>query len=76
MLTLAANPGHATLGTHQLGPLFGALKAVTADADAAVRTAAGKCFWALHAQRPNESGDFMAKLDPAQQKMLKRCQPK
>ena len=60
----------------KLGPLFGALKAVTADADAAVRTAAGKCFWALHAQRPNESGDFMAKLDPAQQKMLKRCQPK
>ena len=60
----------------KLGPLFGALKAVTADADASVRTAAGKCFWALHAHRPNGCGDFMAKLDPAQQRMLKRCQPK
>ena len=60
----------------KLGPLFGALKAVTADADASVRTAAGKCFWALHAHRPNECADFMAKLDPAQQRMLKRCQPK
>ena len=60
----------------KLGPLLGARKAVTADADASVRTAAGKCFWALHAHRPTECADFMAKLDPAQQRMLKRCQPK
>ena len=59
-----------------LAPLYGALKAVTADADAAVRSAAGKCFWALHALRLAESDDFVAKLEPAQQKMLKRCQPK
>ena len=56
-------------------PLFGALKAVTADADAQVRSAAGKCYWALHAHCAAESDDFMAKLDPAQQKMLKRCRP-
>ena len=34
-----------------------------------------KCYWALHAHCAAESDGFMAKLDPAQQKMLKRCRP-
>ena len=39
-----------------------------------VREAAARCFWVVHATWPSPAGAMRAKLDPAQQKLLKRLE--
>jgi len=75
VITQLLQSADADIAEAKHAPLLGALKSLTADANAPVRTAAGKCYWALHTLRPSESDELFAKLEPAQQKMLKRCRP-
>ena len=71
----APAPGGKGGGPPPAQALLGVMRAVTADADASVRSSAGKCFWALHALLGRECDALLGNLEPAQQKLLKRCRP-
>ena len=66
--------GAPAASERQVSAILAALKTLTADADAKVREAAARCFWVVHATWPSPAGAMRAKLDPAQQKLLKRLE--
>ena len=59
----------------QLSAVLNAIKALTSDADPKAREAAGKCFWTVHAQWPDQAEAVKEKLDASQQKLIKRTRP-